>query len=237
MRQSAFAQLLNLCRPYKAEVTVREFNELYYDGLDGKHLYETTSWLGVKALKCPLDMWIYQEILFKTKSDIVIETGVYCGGSTLYLATICDVLGIGRVLACDITLANVDPKVAAHPRIKLFEGSSVDPEIVRSISDTSKDKRTMVILDSDHSERHVLEELKMYSPLVSVGCYLIAKIQMLTATRCLGLMVLVLTRQSNGSCTTMTCGKSITNASVCSLHSIPVDTFFELNKTSPTTVV
>ncbi len=125
---------------------------------------------------CPLDIWIYQEILFRPKPDIIIETGVHCGGSTLYLASICDLLGTGRVLAClPVILRYVDPKVAAHPRAKLFEGSSVDPEIVRSISDISKNKRTMVILDCDHSEPHVYQELKMYSPLVRVGCYLICE--------------------------------------------------------------
>src|SRR4029078_11762573 len=116
MIPSALRDLTNIYRSYRRSGVIREFSQLYYDGLDAKPLYETTSWLGVKALKCPLDMWIYQEILFKTKPDIIVETGVHHGGSTLYVASICDLLGSGTVLACDITLSNVDAKVAAHPR-------------------------------------------------------------------------------------------------------------------------
>jgi cephalosporin hydroxylase len=98
---------------------VDDFNRLYHDGPEGRHLYETTNWLGVPAQKCPLDLWMYQEILYETRPDVVIETGVYCGGSTLYLASMLDLLGAGHVVSVDITLGPVHQKVRQHPRVQL----------------------------------------------------------------------------------------------------------------------
>jgi cephalosporin hydroxylase len=154
---------------------IREFNILYYHGIDNVPLYLTTSWLGVPTLKCPLDTWIYQEILHRTRPEVIVELGVYYGGSTLFLASICDLLQSGTILACDIDLSKVYPEVRQHPRICLFEGNSVDPAVVAEIERSCAGKRTMVILDSDHSEMHVLEELRTYSRLVTPGCYLICE--------------------------------------------------------------
>lgn len=155
--------------------TIRDFNYLYYHGLDGRNLYLTTSWLGVPTLKCPHDTWVYQEIVHRTRPEVIIETGVNQGGSTLYLATLCDLLGGGDVLAVDITLGSVAPVVRAHPRIRLFEGSSTDRAIVRQLRELSAGRRTMVILDSDHAAAHVLAELRAYGPMVTSGCYLICE--------------------------------------------------------------
>jgi cephalosporin hydroxylase len=155
--------------------TVRDFNVLYYHGLDGHNLYLTTSWLGVPTRKCPLDTWVYQEILHRTRPEVIVETGVNCGGSTLFLASLCDLLGGGEVLAVDITLQGVAPVVRAHPRVRLFEGSSTDPAIVGRVREACAGRRTMVILDSDHTAAHVLAELRAYGPLVTPGCYLICE--------------------------------------------------------------
>src|SRR5262249_38169490 len=103
---------------------IREFNILYYHGVDNRPLYLTTSWLGVPTLKCPLDTWIYQEILHRTRPEVIVELGVYYGGSTLFLASICDLLQSGTILACDIDLSKVYPEVRRHPRIRFFEGNS-----------------------------------------------------------------------------------------------------------------
>src|SRR5262245_44750490 len=129
--------------------TVRDFNILYYHGPDGNHLFKTTTWLGVPTQKCPLDTWVYQEILHRTRPEVIVETGVNCGGSTLYLASLCDMIATGRVLAVDISLKLVPPIVHRHPRVELFEGSSTDPAIVGKIAARCRGKRTMVILDSD----------------------------------------------------------------------------------------
>lgn len=172
--KNIFKQFKKAYYSWKQSRIIRDFNKLYYDGID-KPLFDTISWFGVKILKCPFDLWVYQEILFNTKPDVIVETGVYCGGSTFYLASLCDLLGSGEILACDITLAKVDAQVRNHPRIELFEGSSIDPKINDAIARRCKGRRTMVILDSNHHEKHVLEELRMWSPLVTPGCYLICE--------------------------------------------------------------
>lgn len=167
--------LLNWPRRRFARFVTRHFNRIYYRGVDGLRLYDTIEWLGVPILKCPLDLWMYQEILYRTKPDIIVETGVHKGGSSLYLASMCDILGHGRILACDISMALVDAKVRSHPRITLLEGSSTDPLIKKQITKACAGLRTMVILDSDHTLPHVREELRLYSPLVTPGCYLICE--------------------------------------------------------------
>jgi cephalosporin hydroxylase len=155
--------------------TVRDFSYLLYHGADGQNPWKTLSWFGIPAQRNPLDSWIYQEILVATQPEIIVETGIYNGGSTYFWATLCDILGRGEIVSVDISLERVIPKVREHPRVTLFEGSSTAPEIVTQIKDRCLGKRTMVILDSDHSEAHVYEELKLYSPLVSPGCYLICE--------------------------------------------------------------
>ena len=95
--------------------------------------------------------------------------GLLYGGSTLYLASLLDLLGAGQVVSVDITLAQVHQKVRQHPRVQLLEGSSVDPAIVAEIAGRCRSQRAMVILDSDHAESHVLAELDAYGPLVAPG--------------------------------------------------------------------
>jgi cephalosporin hydroxylase len=123
-----------------------------------------TKWLGRPALKCPLDLWIYQEIVFRTRPDLIIETGTAAGGSALFLATVCDLLDNGRIVTIDIE----KQKRPRHDRITYLHGSSLDVNV-------KAEGRTMVILDSDHSKDHVLAELHKYAPLVSEGCYLIVE--------------------------------------------------------------
>jgi cephalosporin hydroxylase len=168
-------RLFKSARKLTDAYVIERFNYLYYHGVGGPIPFTTTSWLGVNALKCPADMWIYQEILHRTRPDIIVECGVRFGGSTFYLAHLCDLIGKGRVIGCDITLALVHEKVKAHARITLLEGSSTDPATVANIARQCEGKRTMVILDSDHSEKHVSNELRAYAPLVSKGCYLVVE--------------------------------------------------------------
>ena len=139
--------------PQEQAELVRRFHQLYYHGPDGVRLYHRVAFLGVDALKCPLDLWVYQEILTRTRPEVIVECGVYRGGSTLYLASLCDLLGEGRVIGCDLDLGPVHPRVRSHPRVALFEGSSVDPAIHEAIAERCRGRRTMVILDSDHTER------------------------------------------------------------------------------------
>lgn len=132
-----------------------------------------TSWFGVSTMKCPLDMWIYQEILFERRPAVIVETGTAGGGSALCLAHLCDLLGEGRVVSIDI-----EPNAARpiHPRIRYLTGSSTDEAIIHEVRNlVAGEKRVMVILDSDHRQSHVLRELRIYNELVTVGDYLIVE--------------------------------------------------------------
>src|SRR5262249_39159738 len=149
------------------------FHDLYYRrwlsmGADTKNL----SWFGYRLIKCPMDLWVYQELLVRTRPDVVVETGTCFGGSALYLAMILDQLGQGRVITIDI---EVVPNRPEHPRLSYVTGSSVDPQIIAQVRDAVGSDRALVILDSDHSEPHVYQEMLAYSPLVQVGDYLIVE--------------------------------------------------------------
>jgi cephalosporin hydroxylase len=150
-----------------------QFHKLYYDlGEQGK-TWMDTRWLGVPVGKIPFDLWIYQEILFETKPDLIIECGTSSGGSAYYLAGLMDLLGKGRIVTIDVVVC---ANLPAHPRIQYLTGSSISPEIVEMVKkNIQPGNSVMVILDSDHSAPHVLRELQIYSPLVTKGDYLIVE--------------------------------------------------------------
>lgn len=142
-------------------------------------LYESDAWtharwLGAQALKNPLDLWVYQEIVFDTRPALVVETGTYRGGSALYLASLCDLVGGGEVISIDVEPLRDD--YPEHPRITYLGGrSSTDPDVVEEVRERSAGRPILVILDSDHSQGHVEAELAAYAPLVPVGCYVIVE--------------------------------------------------------------
>ena len=148
---------------------VRRFHELYYDsGVQGD-----TSWLGVRTLKCPFDLWIYQEILVRKRPDLIVETGTALGGTTHFLASVCDRIDHGRILSVDWRLREGRPE---HPRITYVHGSSIAPRIVTQVTEAVRPgEQVMVILDSAHERDHVLEELRSYGPLVTPGQYLVVE--------------------------------------------------------------
>jgi cephalosporin hydroxylase len=152
-------------------MAVSEFHELYYNSR--QRTWKNTYWLGQRAEKCPLDLWVYQEILFETRPDVIIETGTAEGGTALFVASICDLLDTGTVVTVDI--AEV-PGRPAHPRIQYILGSSTDPATIEQVRERAHPERTgMVILDSNHSKEHVLQELHLYSAYVTPGAYLVVE--------------------------------------------------------------
>ena len=145
-----------------------------HDVLYRSDAWTDATWLGAQALKNPLDLWVYQEIMAETRPELVVETGTYRGGSAFFLASICDLLGAGEVLSLDIEPVRDD--YPEHARITYFGGrSSTDPEVVAEVRARAEGKRTLVILDSDHSRAHVEAELAEYAPLVPVGGYVIVE--------------------------------------------------------------
>lgn len=139
----------------------------------GEQTYNNTKWLGVETQKCPLDMWTFQEILFDTKPDVLVETGTFLGGSAYYFASMFDLLKRGRVVTIDIEDFKGKP---VHGRITYLLGSSTSNEIVSKVqSAIAPGEKVMVVLDSNHSRDHVRNELRLYSDMVSVGSYLIVE--------------------------------------------------------------
>ena len=133
------------------------------------------TWMGRTIWKNPLDCWVYQEIIHDTKPEAIVELGVAHGGGTLYLASLLDLLGSSsaQVIGIDSDLSRVTD--LNHPRIKLLGGNCLNPAIVQEVAELCTGRKTMVIADCDHSKDHVLEELRTYSPMVSVGCYFVVE--------------------------------------------------------------
>ena len=147
------------------------FHRFYYLGME--RTWENTRWLGHRIQKFPGDVWVYQEILSELRPDWILETGTNWGGSAYFLASICDLLGHGRVVTIDL---DAKPDPPEHERITYVAGSSTDPEIVDSVRTMVAESQTvLVILDSDHSYGHVASELRAYSDLVTLGSYLIVE--------------------------------------------------------------
>ena len=149
------------------------FHKLYYDRGQEGGTWQNNCWMGVPILKCPLDLWIYQEILFEIKPEIIIECGTFNGGSALFLAHLCDIIGHGEIVSIDIDERSGRPQ---HSRISYWAGSSISEQIIERVRQkVSGRSPVLVILDSDHSANHVIQELRLYSPLVTPGSYVIVE--------------------------------------------------------------
>lgn len=159
----------------KEQQIADDFHRLYYNfNFYGRPAWGDTFWMGVPVLKCPLDLWIYQEIIYKTRPDLIIETGTAHGGSALYMADILNVLGNGRVISID----NETRPRPSHPRIEYILADSTSDDIALDIfkfSHENKPSKIMVVLDSNHKKEHVDKELRIYSRMVTPGCYLIVE--------------------------------------------------------------
>ncbi len=137
------------------------------------------SWLGVPIIQFPQDMVALQEIIWKVKPDLIVETGVAHGGSLILSASILELIGgDGLVLGIDIDIRRHNREVIEnHPmfkRIELLEGSSVSAEVLDKVREIAQHRKNiLVILDSNHTHDHVLKELKAYSPLVTIDSYCI----------------------------------------------------------------
>lgn len=160
-----------LDHPWFARAISNQFHKLYYHSPARPWL--NTHWLGIPVLKCPLDVWIYQEIIHEIKPDVIIECGTYKGGSALFFAALCEFIKHGRVITIDIQEDAQRPK---HERITYLLGSTIASEIVAQVRALIKPNETvMVVLDSDHSMPYVLQEMKTYSTFVTSGSYLIVE--------------------------------------------------------------
>jgi len=143
-----------------------------------KYTYGFT-WMGRPIIQLPEDMVRMQETIYRTRPDVVIETGVAHGGSLIFYASLLKAMGRGRVVGVDIEIRPHNRRaIEQHelaPTITLIEGSSTSDDIVRQVTGLVKPgERVMVILDSNHTKAHVAKELELYAPLVTEGCYIVA---------------------------------------------------------------
>jgi cephalosporin hydroxylase len=149
---------------------IDQFHRLYYHS---DATWKTTTYRGIATWKCPLDLWIYQEIFHRVRPGLVIETGTAYGGSALYLADLCETIGHGRVVTIDIRDRAME---VAHPRLTKLIGSSADPAIRdRVLGEAGSAAPVLIILDSDHRADHVLAELRLWGDDVTPGSYLIVE--------------------------------------------------------------
>jgi cephalosporin hydroxylase len=140
-------------------------------------MYEPT-WLGIPIIQYPTDIVMMQELLWKLRPDVVVEPGIAHGGSAVLHASVLELLGHGSVIGVDVEIRQYNKAaILSHPmssRIKLIEGSSVDPATLAQVRTlVGSAPRVVVVLDSNHTREHVARELECYSPLVSPGSYLV----------------------------------------------------------------
>jgi cephalosporin hydroxylase len=136
------------------------------------------SWLGLPVIQMPPDIVVLQEVIWETRPQLVIETGIARGGSLVLYASVLELVGEGEVLGIDVDIREHNRgAIEAHPlakRIRMIEGSSLDEDIVaRASAAAAEVERVMVVLDSNHSHEHVLGELRAYGRLVTVGQFLV----------------------------------------------------------------
>jgi cephalosporin hydroxylase len=133
-----------------------------------------TTYFGVTALKSPMDFWVYQEIIFDMKPDVILEIGNNHGGSTLALAHMCDLLEKGKVIGLDINHEKVPDIVSQHSRITLIEGDACSSftHVNRLINESD---RVLIIEDSSHTYENTLNVLNTYSSFIKSGDYFIVE--------------------------------------------------------------
>ena len=160
------------------DVEFKKLSQRWFDiSLKYEYPYHFT-WLGRPIIQYPQDILIIQELIWKIKPDLVIETGIARGGSLIFSASILELIGKGNVIGIDVDIRKHNrEEIEKHPmfkRIKMIEGSSIDKKIVKKIFKLAeRKKKILVLLDSSHTHSHVLEELKSYSPLVNKGSYVV----------------------------------------------------------------
>lgn len=137
-------------------------------------IMNATTYFGVKALKNPLDAWVYQELIWEQKPDVIVEIGNAYGGGTLMLAHLCDLIGHGRIIGVDLSHIHIPAHVSAHPRVTMIEGDAcLSFDRVRSMIEPGAN--VLVIEDSSHTYENTLNVLRRYAGLIRPGGYLIVE--------------------------------------------------------------
>lgn len=143
----------------------------YYNS--GVWAHGNTKWLGYPVMKYPSDLFLYQEIIYETQPDIIIECGTFNGGSSLFLCSMLDLINKGTVLSIDVA---PQANLPTHKRLSYLKTSSTSELALQTVKNTiSPEDTVLIILDSDHTKTHVLQELQLYHSFVTKGSYLIVE--------------------------------------------------------------
>lgn len=159
-------------KSFSREQIIERFIQIYHTS----NVHSNTRWMGIRTQQNACDLWSIQEIICEVKPDFVIETGTYKGGGTLFLATVLkSVNPLGKIITVDIKsqIEAVSQLDLFRESVEFINGDSVSEEVIHRIADRVKNSRSMVFLDSDHHQQHVLKELRLYSRFVSPGSDLI----------------------------------------------------------------
>ena len=170
--RTAYAEVLkqrNLQLPIdKQREIMRLFHEL--------PVWNSLWFQNVRIIKNPLDLWMLQQTAYESRPDYIVETGTWQGGSALWWAHTLTGMGLEHARVLTVDIQDLTKSAASHPlwkkHVEFFLGSSTDPKIVETIAEKVRGKRVLVNLDSDHSMQHVLDELRLYAPLVAPGDYI-----------------------------------------------------------------
>jgi cephalosporin hydroxylase len=146
-------------------------------GWQRKFSYEVT-WLGIPIIQLPEDILMMQELIYKVRPDVIVETGTAHGGTAVFYASMLELLGKGHVISIDIEIRKYNRlAIQAHPmskRITLIEGSSTDDDVLAQVHQLIRPQdAVLVALDSNHTYAHVHEEMEKYSELVTPGSYMV----------------------------------------------------------------
>jgi cephalosporin hydroxylase len=170
--RQAYAEVLkqrNLQLPIEKQ---REIMRLFHE----LPVWNSLWFQNVRIIKNPLDLWMLQQTAYESRPDFIVETGTWQGGSALWWAHTLTGMGLEHARVLTVDIQDLTKGASTHPlwkkHVEFFLGSSTDPKIVQKIEEKVRGKRVLVNLDSDHSMQHVLDELRLYAPLVGPGDYI-----------------------------------------------------------------
>ena len=171
-RNSKFIKLMSNNIKFK-----KQSQQWFNNSIKYEYSYHFT-WLGRPIIQYPQDILALQELIWKIKPDLIIETGIARGGSIILSASILELMGKGQVIGIDTDIRKHNKqeieKHSMFKRITMIQGSSIDKDVIKKVKRLAKGKKKiMIILDSNHTHKHVIKELKEYSPLVRKDSYLI----------------------------------------------------------------
>jgi cephalosporin hydroxylase len=161
---------------YKRNSPLRRIADDFVKELACARYSSNFTWLGRPVIQIPQDLFAMQEIIWTTKPDIIIETGIAHGGSLIFYASMLELIGKGKIIGIDIDIRQHNRvEIEKHPlvhRIVMIQGSSVDEHVFEQVKLLTLGAESVIVcLDSNHTHEHVLKELQIYTPFVTLGSY------------------------------------------------------------------